>query len=105
MHSGEYLWLLEVLSNIWNKKKELEQVLFCKVKVTRADYTVLQEHLKEQHLDCDSPEYDGQMCNVLNHDSHGLDHDTLSQIHVTPRVFIRPCAFTFPPSIQSMTTN
>ena len=38
-----------------------------------------------------------QATNILNRDSHGLDHDTLSRIHVTPRVFIRPRAFTFPP--------
>ena len=61
--SDEYLWLHESHSKIW-KKKELEQVLFREVKVTQADYTVLQERLKEQHPDRDSPEYDGKMCDV-----------------------------------------
>jgi len=34
------------------------------VKVNQAHYTELQRRLKEQHPDCDSPEYDGRKHNV-----------------------------------------
>jgi len=67
-------WLEEVHSKIWNKK-DLEWELFRKVKVTHVHYTQLQERLKEQHPDRDSPDYDGR-----NHDVQSVKLDFLRSI-------------------------
>ena len=54
--STNLAWLREVHSEIWNKKGRRSE-LFRKVTVTQADYAELQERLKVQHPDRDSPDY------------------------------------------------
>ena len=59
----DIFWLEEVHGKIWNKK-DLKQELFREVKITRTHYTELQDRLREQYPDRDSPEYDGRKHNV-----------------------------------------
>ncbi len=58
-------WLEDVHSKIWNRK-DLKPQLFREVKVTRGDYTALQERLKELQPDRASPDYDGSKADVRN---------------------------------------
>lgn len=67
-------WLEEVHSKIW-KRKELEPKLFRKVKVTQDHCTELQNRLKEQYPDRDSPGYDGR-----KHDVQSIKLDFLRLI-------------------------
>ena len=57
------IWLEELHSKIWDKR-ELGPELFRTVTVTYAHFTQLQERLKQQHPDRDSPQYDGSLHNV-----------------------------------------
>jgi hypothetical protein len=61
----DYAWLREFHSKLWGRK-DLERNLFRKVKVTEEHFTSLQGHLKLQHPDRDSPEYDGSPHDVLS---------------------------------------
>ena len=60
---ADFSWLEELHSKIW-KRKEVEPKLFRRVRVTRDHYTELQNLLKGQHPDRDSPEYDGRVHDV-----------------------------------------
>jgi hypothetical protein len=53
------LWLKQVRSKIWGRKKDLGPKLFRTVKVTRACYAELQMRLKEKHPGRDAPDYNG----------------------------------------------
>jgi hypothetical protein len=59
------VWLNELHGKIWNQQSRRPE-LFRGVNVTEADYTALQERLKELHPDRDEPDYDGSKHDVLS---------------------------------------
>jgi hypothetical protein len=58
-------WLIELHSKIWNKER-LRPELFREVKVTYADYTALQELLKERRSGRHEPDDNGSKPDVLS---------------------------------------